>query len=217
MSPFGLDWGRHHQRLEGAPEKKPSILPLALVAVSGVLFALQSGLLKLIFARNIGLFEAITVRGAVQAFGVLPVLACESYNGRLPMRHWCGTSPALVRLLVLRAVIGYTGIGFGFAAVQRLSLGDAAALQAINFPTHHAAPLLYAHHPPHRAVYRSPHLSRRGVGGAWRGAWPHRAPVPVHLNGRDCTGREAACPLRRSGGETARLPFHTPMQSSVYA
>lgn len=115
-------------RPSAAPAQAVSTVPLVLVAASGVLFAGQGGCLKLIVARGFGAFEVVLARGAVQAAGVLFVMAVLERRGQLPRRKWLGGSTEEVRLLTVRALVGYLGIGFSFAALERLALGDASAI-----------------------------------------------------------------------------------------
>ena len=70
----------------------------------------------------------------VQLSGVLLSNAWLHARGThpLPVRHWLGVSWLQRKWLVMRALVGFSGIGFGFAALQRIPLGDAAALSFIS-------------------------------------------------------------------------------------
>ena len=70
----------------------------------------------------------------MQLTGVLASNAWLHARGEhpLPVRHWLGVSLAQRKWLVLRALVGFAGIGFGFGALRRIPLGDASALSFIS-------------------------------------------------------------------------------------
>ena len=70
----------------------------------------------------------------MQLAGVLASNAWLHARGEhpLPVQHWMGVSWAQRKWLVLRALVGFAGIGFGFSAIQRIPLGDASALSFIS-------------------------------------------------------------------------------------
>ena len=115
--------GYLYARMAARPDELRS---LALVAISGVLFALQGSLLKLTLALGIGIFEAITVRGSVQLMGCMCIILCRAREHSAAVALL--GQPGHRRLLAARALIGYAGISFNFAAIERLALGDAAAI-----------------------------------------------------------------------------------------
>ena len=97
--------------------------PSLLVFGSGILFSLQGASFKFVEPRGVGALEAIWVRGLIQLLGSTLVLllrphARETLAAAYPLKMW----------LLLRAVAGYGGIFGSFMALERLSLGDAAAL-----------------------------------------------------------------------------------------
>ena len=79
-----------------------------------------------------GTFEMVTVRGMVQAAGVLATNVWLRARGEhpLPVRHWLGVSWAQRKWLVLRALVGFAGIGFGFGAIPRARLRDLTPTRA---------------------------------------------------------------------------------------
>ena len=102
----------------------PPSLNLMLAGLSGLLFSLQGAALKVALARGIGAFQVVAIRGSIQALTVMVMLVpLAKPQHSLLARTWPER-----RLLLLRALLGYTGIGFGFAALERLPLGDAAAI-----------------------------------------------------------------------------------------
>jgi drug/metabolite transporter (DMT)-like permease len=119
----------------GVARRRLQLRALGMVAMSGVLFALQGACVKL--ARDEpggGTFEMVTARGMVQLVGVLGSNAWLHARGEhpLPVRHWLGVSWAQRKWLVARALVGFAGIGFGFSAIQRIPLGDASALSFVS-------------------------------------------------------------------------------------
>ena len=72
----------------------PSLMPLVLVGLSGVLFSVQGGVLKLSYAHGAGAFEVVMVRGLIQSIGVFTTQVALHQRGAypLPVRHWLGTS-----------------------------------------------------------------------------------------------------------------------------
>ena len=125
--------------LDALPDTDPSqqtataLMPLILVGVSGVLFAFQGAVLKLVYARNVEAFQAATFRGSVQVVGVLATMLAMRIRGdKRAISNAFGTDSAQRGWLLLRAVVGYGGIGFGFACFERLPLGDGSALQFVS-------------------------------------------------------------------------------------
>ena len=112
-----------------APPPAPALTKaLLLVGLSGFFFAGQGACLKRVLAGpdGIGAFEVCTVRGLIQMLGSLLVMA------RVRPRGIFGTSRRMLGLLFARAIIGFGGIGFAFASMELLPLGDASALMFIS-------------------------------------------------------------------------------------
>ena len=112
---------------DGAARRRLQLRALGMVAMSGVFFAVQGATVKLASDEpGGGTFEMVTVRGMVQAAGVLATNVWLRARGEhpLPVRHWLGVSWAQRKWLVLRALVGFAGIGFGFGAIPRTPLRD---------------------------------------------------------------------------------------------
>ena len=80
--------------------------------------------MKFALSLGCGAFLVIFSRGLIQALAVMAMAPLLLQ----PMNSLLGSSSTDRRLLFLRAVLGYTGIGFNFAALERIPLGDAAAI-----------------------------------------------------------------------------------------
>ena len=115
----------------GRVERRRTLQALMYVGLSGVLFALQASCIKLAPQyEGGGTFEMVFARGICQMLGVGVTNAWLWSRGEhpLPVRHWLGVTLYQAKWLLARAVVGFGGIGFGFASVQRLPLGDQSAL-----------------------------------------------------------------------------------------
>ena len=98
-----------------------SALPLALVGGSGLLFALQGACMKVALARGIGALEFVEFRGTIQFLGAL---SCLIVLRPLPVKHWLGVSWHQRGWLTLRAAVGFLGIAFSMASLERLPMGE---------------------------------------------------------------------------------------------
>ena len=115
----------------GRAERSRTLKALMYVGFSGVLFALQAACIKLAPQyEGGGTFEMVFARGLCQMSGVAVSNAWLWSRGEhpLPVRHWLGVNLYQAKWLLARAIVGFGGIGFGFASVQRLPLGDQSAL-----------------------------------------------------------------------------------------
>jgi drug/metabolite transporter (DMT)-like permease len=106
-----------------------SRVSLLLVGGSGLLFAAQSACLKVSLAQGVGALEFVAVRGTIQLLGVL---VCLLTLRPLPVKHWLGVSATQRRWLLLRGFVGFLGIALSMAALERLPMGDASALNFIS-------------------------------------------------------------------------------------
>lgn len=104
--------------------------PLGLVGLSGILFAIQSACLKVAHAHGIGALEFVAVRGMTQFVLTAASFLLLSARGAhpLPARHWLGVTCSQRLWLLLRAFMGFFGIGFYMLGLERLPMGDASAL-----------------------------------------------------------------------------------------
>jgi drug/metabolite transporter (DMT)-like permease len=107
-------------------------LPLVYVSLSGVGFAVQVLILKLLektqYTRT---FTIISCRGIVQSCMAGFIIYYERGQEDGCIRDsWklFGDSWKARAILFLRCVLGYGGIGFAFFAVERLPVGDATTL-----------------------------------------------------------------------------------------
>lgn len=97
--------------------------PSFLIFASGLLFAMQGATVKFVVPTGVGALEAIFVRGFIQLIGSAGFLALGRGRADALATAW-----RLKWWLLLRGLIGYGGIFGGFMALERISLGDAAAL-----------------------------------------------------------------------------------------
>jgi len=95
-------------------------LPLAALTVDSVLYACQSLCAKKLSQAGIVPLEIVVLRGV---FMILWCISGLPVEGR-PMATWLGETFQEVRLLGLRALLGFCGISFGFAALSMLPLAE---------------------------------------------------------------------------------------------
>lgn len=112
------------------PRSMPDkILPLAAVGGAGVLFAIQALIMKQASTLGAGTFEVVAVRGAIQASAVIIIL---TWNGHVPLRHWCGVTWPQRRIIFVRALVGFASTTLSFASYHYLPIGDATSIQFIS-------------------------------------------------------------------------------------
>jgi len=102
-----------------------SFMPLCMCALSAGSVSVQFLLTKKLTLHSVPIFQIVVLRGAVQVFGCLVSLV---YTGR-PLHSWLGETCQETSWLCGRALIGFCGISFAFAAISMLNLGEMQILE----------------------------------------------------------------------------------------
>ena len=112
------------------PENIQKYVPLLAVFISGIGFSFQTLLIKLLEEHDFRTtFQVIIARGLIQwlfaGFAVRYAVSTPKGEMKGPL---LGPSTRITIIMILRAFIGFGGIGFSFLAVERLPLADAICL-----------------------------------------------------------------------------------------
>eukprot|EP00435_Cladocopium_sp_Y103_P007516 s1693_g2.t1 len=113
---------------EGSPSKKPRNLkrwvPILLLALSALGFSIQALMVRSLTVQGIGTFQLLIFRGSCQAFGCCMCLSAKSTR----FSSWLGSTRLEQTALLVRAVVGYGAICFGFLCVSAMPLADSQIL-----------------------------------------------------------------------------------------
>lgn len=160
----GLPSGHGPGEVEASPSKKPHNLkrwvPILLLALSALGFSIQALLVRSLTAQGLGTFQLLIFRGSCQALGCC---VCLSAKG-IGLSSWLGSTRLEHTALLVRAVVGYGGISFGFLCVSAMPLADSQILGQTAPIFSAAFARIFLKEEWHRSEFFSAALAILGVG-----------------------------------------------------